>query len=474
MKLFILFLAASVLINAASAQSVGIGTASPNAKAQLDVVSTTKGLLIPRMTSTERLAIASPIPPGLMVYETNSNSFWYYNGTAWVQQAAGGVSPWVVSGTNIFNSNTGSVAIGSSSPDASAVLDVKSTTKGFLMPAMGSIQRVSIANPAEGLLVYDTDANKTYQYQEGVWRQLITNDYWVHSPTRNVVYNSIDSVGIGTSVPSEKFHVTGNARVNGDILSLGSIGAGTLNPAYTLDVNGPGRLSGNVYIDNGFLRIRNTTDAKNWDMLYSSSSNRLMLLEGGMERVLFQNGGNVGIAPNLPTITAGFPSTKLHIETGQDAGLSASSNGYLMLGPASGTNLIIDNNEIIARSGTSAGSLVLQNDGGSVRIGSAAVPTGYKFAINGKMICEEVKVKLASSGWPDYVFGDTYKLRSLAEVEQFIIQNKHLPNIPSAAEVEKEGIEVGDMQKRMMEKIEELTLYIIELEKKVEALAKTK
>jgi hypothetical protein len=55
-------------------------------------------------------------------------------------------------------------------------------------------------------------------------------------------------------------------------------------------------------------------------------------------------------------------------------------------------------------------------------------------------------------------------------VEKFIAANKHLPNIPSAVEVEKNGIEVGDMQKRMMEKIEELTLYVIELEKQVNEL----
>ncbi|HEY0042248.1 MAG TPA: hypothetical protein VGB71_16365, partial [Flavisolibacter sp.] len=182
----------------------------------------------------------------------------------------------------------------------------------------------------------------------------------------------------------------------------------------------------------------------------------------GSNRVYVDPTGNVGIG-NLP-------ETKLHIGSGSDAGLTG--NGYLMLGSPSGSNIVFDNNEIIARNNGVASSLVLQNDGGSVRIGNVAVPTGYKFAINGKMLCEELKVKLASSGWPDYVFHETYKLRNLRQLEDYIHQNKHLPNIPSASDVEKNGLEVGDMQKRMMEKIEELTLYIIDLQKQVDELKK--
>ncbi len=64
----------------------------------------------------------------------------------------------------------------------------------------------------------------------------------------------------------------------------------------------------------------------------------------------------------------------------------------------------------------------------------------YKLAVNGKVVCEELKVKL-SDAWPDYVFSNDYKLLPLTEVKKFIDQNKHLPNIPSAATVKKEGIQ---------------------------------
>ena len=98
-----------------TAQTVGIGTTTPNASAQLDIVSTSKGLLIPRMTAAQRAAIASPAI-GLMVYETTTNSLWLFNGTVWVQQSSGGVSPWAVSGDNIYNTNSRNVGIGTNTP----------------------------------------------------------------------------------------------------------------------------------------------------------------------------------------------------------------------------------------------------------------------------------------------------------------------------------------------------------------------
>jgi hypothetical protein len=107
----------------------------------------------------------------------------------------------------------------------------------------------------------------------------------------------------------------------------------------------------------------------------------------------------------------------------------------------------------------------------NVIIGSTSVTpaSGYVLSIDGKAICEELKVQLQTS-WPDYVFAENYKLRPLLQLEKFIQENKHLPNVPSADELEKNGIEVGDMHKRLMEKVEELTLYIIQLKKEIDAL----
>jgi hypothetical protein len=95
---------------------------------------------------------------------------------------------------------------------------------------------------------------------------------------------------------------------------------------------------------------------------------------------------------------------------------------------------------------------------------------GYKLAVKGNIITEKIKVKLQSAGWPDYVFNGEYKLPSLKETEQFIQQNNHLPGVPSAATIEKEGLDLGDGQAVLLKKIEELTLYMIEMNKKIEKL----
>ena len=107
---------------------------------------------------------------------------------------------------------------------------------------------------------------------------------------------------------------------------------------------------------------------------------------------------------------------------------------------------------------------------GDVRIGQNVDPDGlYKLIVDGKILSEEVRVQ-NSLDWPDYVFNNDYDLMSLQEVEDYINTHHHLPNIPPAAEVEREGIILGEMQVRLMEKIEELTLHMIAQDKKIEAL----
>jgi len=91
--------------------------------------------------------------------------------------------------------------------------------------------------------------------------------------------------------------------------------------------------------------------------------------------------------------------------------------------------------------------------------------------INGTIKTKKVEVTL--SGWPDFVFEDNYPLMSLPETEQFIKANKHLPNVPSAAAVEANGVNLGEMNAILIQKVEELTLYILDLQKQINEL-KTK
>lgn len=104
-----------------------------------------------------------------------------------------------------------------------------------------------------------------------------------------------------------------------------------------------------------------------------------------------------------------------------------------------------------------------------IGIGTDYVPSGFALGVNGSIICEELRVKLRGS-WGDYVFGDDYHLMPLNELAEYVEENKHLPEIPAAAQLEEEGVDLSDMVARQMVKIEELTLYILEMQKQLDAL----
>jgi len=128
-------------------------------------------------------------------------------------------------------------------------------------------------------------------------------------------------------------------------------------------------------------------------------------------------------------------------------------------------------------SGTGAGSTLLVNnsagaelfrilDNGNIGIGIASPQT--TLAVAG--IISSKKVKVTQIGWPDFVFHPGYRLPGLLQVERYIRQYGHLPGIAPATEVEKSGLDLGDNQAAMLQKIEELTLYVIQQQKELEAL----
>ena len=121
----------------------------------------------------------------------------------------------------------------------------------------------------------------------------------------------------------------------------------------------------------------------------------------------------------------------------------------------------------------SLGNSLIYDDGSFVGIepGGTGIPTkygSYLLQVNGGAIFTQVVVK-AFNNWPDFVFEDNYKLTPLAEIEQYINEHKHLPGVPSVADVKKDGMDVGVNQAVLLQKIEELTLYIIDQNKQIEA-----
>lgn len=220
----LLFIAAHKMV---MAQSVGIGTTTPNPSAQLDVSSTSKGVLVPRMTDAEKNAIPSPVQ-GLMVFNTNTNSFQYYNGVSWVNISHSGIisgtankvpkfnSPWGLTANTLITDNGAGVAINTSNalPNSSALLDMVSTNKGVLIPRMTTAERTAIATPATGLLVFDNSIKSFWFYNGTAWNELVTSGSSMWGLNGNDIYNNnTGNVGIGTDAPLNKLQVQGSLLI---------------------------------------------------------------------------------------------------------------------------------------------------------------------------------------------------------------------------------------------------------------------
>ncbi|MFD2603232.1 hypothetical protein [Flavobacterium suzhouense] len=199
---------------------------------------------------------------------------------------------------------------------------------------------------------------------------------------------------------------------------------------------------------------------------------------------------------NLVPIGAAYSETTAQIGRFSTMGLRFQSIGYnltpggqfpLTIGEAyklqfaSGTNLygFIEYSNP-ATSNTTVGAvsfgygtteLMRINQNGKVRIGNVLTPDGYKLFVEQGILTEKVKVAVSTTAdWADYVFAPDYKLMPLEEVEKFTKENNHLPNVPSAAEMVDTGLDVAKMDAKLLEKVEELTLYLIEQNKQIEAL----
>ena len=189
---------------------------------------------------------------------------------------------------------------------------------------------------------------------------------------------------------------------------------------------------------------------------------------------IFFNTGKVGIGTNDPLVQAhikgGIELLRLESSTNPmlsfyegstyKAWFQAYDNDFYIVNRMPGRLRLRTNN---------VDRLVIESDG-SVVIGGAAGAAGYKLSVNGKMACEEILID-AAAYWPDYVFDRDYPLLSIDDFEKSVIKNKHLPGIPSAEEVsENGGHQVGEMQRQLLEKVEELSLYVIELNKRMKKL----
>jgi hypothetical protein len=272
------------------------------------------------------------------------------------------------------------------------------------------------------------------------------------------------------------------------LLPSGNLGLGITNPAFKLEFSGSMRMQGagttakrivfrndNNTADMGSIGHLNDSVISIADNNPVQSSRIYFDVENakmGIGAIPTDNDGKVLVTYNS---TTGNPHiTAKESVLGDYARFEFANTGATRVWHIAGQNVAGSGttnreNDILNIWNSSRGDIMSFRGDGRVGILTTAPATGYALSVNGRIICTELRVQLTAS-WPDYVFADNYKLRKLYDVADYIKTNKHLPGIPSAAEIERDGISVGDMQKRMMEKIEELTLYIIQQQKEIDAL----
>lgn len=288
------------------------------------------------------------------------------------------------------------------------------------------------------------------------------------------------------------------------LASAQNVGIGTNTPAYKLDVNGRMRVKtgtvGNIGTTSG-IWLEDFRTA-NRDVVF-------MGMQDSIRWGLFGNGGvgwdgliynsrtgavGLGIAPTNSALSIGGngapPQLSMYSANNLLAGTITSNDSALVLFSDYGNSLCFPSPCV----GTPAKDIIINPPSanlfavrgrvgfftrtptadfqiaGRVQVGSGSPASGYQLSVNGKVICTEARVQ-STAAWPDYVFSDTYQLLSLDQIETFIQTNKHLPGIPSAAVVEKEGFDLGDMNRRLLEQVEQLTLHLIELKKENVALS---
>ncbi|WP_421876493.1 hypothetical protein [Marinoscillum sp.] len=245
----------------------------------------------------------------------------------------------------------------------------------------------------------------------------------LHSPSSNGYGSRIYGVDEGSGLTSFRIAVRGNSSswidalyikaATGSVGGTGNIGVYMNNPKERLDVNGSIRIKG-----------RNL-DGK--DLTYLSNSGAMII---------------------------GWNRSQGHGETNLISNRGAGSVGGFEFRD-------IDNNQ---------GEQVLMKLRGDGTVGIGTNNPSEKLEVNGTIRSKEIKVEAAP--WPDYVFAEDYELMSLTQTRDFISRNHHLPEVPSAEEVEANGIAVGEMNALLLKKIEELTLHLLEKDAQIQNLIK--
>jgi len=418
----------------ANAQNVGIGTALPHINAALEIAGTNKGLLVPRGdANTRNPVLKDNTAKGLIMFDTVRGTLWFHNGngspTGWKEVQDDGNGMWVKNGLDISANNlpNGNVAIGLANTTSRLQVNGNATSNPVIKSLVAYVGNADV-RAVEGTSLPAAGYGIGGYFEGGYYGvRAIGNPQTMAS---GIVYGVNASVTT-TAFPLTRYGVSSNVSGQGTNYGVyASVSGGSSNFSFY-------GYDGNAYV-NDSIWIQRTPGLARFDML-------------GTRGDVDVSEGDFRIGNSTQRLKMGVFST------GTFAGLAriyaAGTNARLVLGA--------NNMDIIGISPANNGTVTIGNGSGVM-----TNATGYKLNVHGKIVCTEVMVKDIAS-WPDYVFNPSYNLMPLPAVKKYIDQNKHLPNLPDAATIENGGLQLAEMQKKMMEKIEELTLYILQQDEKI-------
>ena len=396
-----------------------------------------------------------------------------------------------------FGQNTfppsGNVGIGTTSPRGQ--FDVAGTGDIFLSnnPIAGTGQ--SIYLPGHIFLAPYNGSDWTYlqarRFDNSGSTHLQFRTWNAGSLTDAMVITSIGRIGIGTYSPIAKLHIVsggsssspGNASpISGDLVvqsnSVGRSSSVGASLEFVLPANSDGS---NLWGQGRIITVAGSNISGHATGMMILGTRRYFDKGAGVQwnygdDIVISGNGNVGMGTTTPIRklhVSGTANTVARIEATDDGYASlefAGNNKTWQLSKRPSVNYS-DALQLYYHDGSTWSSPhVTFLPGGNVGIGTTT-PGSFKLAVNGKIWGTEVQVALSNPG-PDYVFEPTYDLKPLSEIETYIKENKHLPEVPSAKEMEANGVQLGEMNMLLLKKVEELTLHLIEQNRKLDEMKK--
>jgi hypothetical protein len=367
--------------------------------------------------------------------------------------------------------DNGKIGIGTKEPQAKldvvgSIKAASATIEGIISipnasPATGLQENALVFGITHGLQPYPAPSrwgiervySNTQGYGLNFWKYDFGTVYGGGAGFRTMLFfNDSDNVGIGTDNPQAKLDVNGSFKARSASIA-GKFSADTISVTKKLSI-GTNSFLTNLQIGDTWT-FQDASEGKNMGRnTYHNGANDVRIQSGVASRIAFNNSGDI-LLQATASGSAGQSISRWNT-------VIFANNGDVGIGTIDAPTAKLEvNGDFKAQSADIVGVIT----GNDLNVESAKV--------SGLLCAKEIRVSLSGSPcWPDYVFSKDYKLMPLKELERYISENKHIPNVPSAAEVETNGINVGEMNTILLQKVEELTLYILDLQKQIDELNK--